>query len=199
MKIMSLELGSYGTNCYIVYDENTKNAAVIDPGAEADYIMKYVEKEGLSVKLILLTHGHFDHTGAVDELRSLTGAEVRVHEKDYKDRLGNIDMSAYANYFGEGDDIKLDSLSFKVLNTPGHTPGSCVFLIDGVMLSGDTLFAGSCGRTDFPGGSWEQMMESLKRLSQLDGDYSVLPGHMGATTLSRERITNPYMKEAMGG
>lgn len=197
MKIMSLELGDYGTNCYIVYDENTKNAVVIDPGAEAEYIMKYVDKEGLAVKLILLTHGHFDHTGAVDELRSLTGAEVWVHENDNKDRLGKIDLSGYAKYFDEGDEIKLDSLSFKVLNTPGHTPGSCVFIADGVIFAGDTLFAGSCGRTDFPGGSWEQMLASLKRLSGLDGDYTVLPGHMGATTLSRERATNPYMREAV--
>lgn len=104
---------------------------------------------------------------------------------------------SWTNTYGEGDTLSLDSISFRVLHTPGHTPGSVCLIAGNLLFSGDTLFAGSCGRTDFPGGSWKDMLASLKRLAQLEGDYTVLPGHGEASTLETERATNPYMKEAL--
>lgn len=197
MKIYSLPVSDYETNCYIVEDETTKNAVVIDPGAEEDYILKSLKEQGLTCKLILLTHGHFDHTGAVEPVRAATGADVYVHPADVEDKLSGTSLKDFAKFYNEGDTVTMDSLTFKVLNTPGHTPGSCVLLCGDVMFSGDTLFAGSCGRTDFPGGSWQQMSASLKRLAELEGNYRVLPGHMNPTSLDRERMVNPFMLEAL--
>ena len=197
MKIYSLPVSDYETNCYIVEDETTKNAVVIDPGAEEDFILRTLKDEGLTAKLILLTHGHFDHTGAVRPLHEATGAPVWIHEKDVADNLSGTSLKDIANFYDEGDTVTMDSLTFKVMNTPGHTPGSCVLLCDNVMFAGDTLFAGSCGRTDFPGGSWQQMCASLKRLAEMEGDWRVLPGHMNATSLSRERRINPFVIEAL--
>lgn len=199
MKIYSLPVSDYETNCYIVEDETTKNAVVIDPGAEEDYILKSLKEQGLTCKLILLTHGHFDHTGAVEPVRVATGADVYVHPADVEDKLSGTSLKDFAKFYNEGDTVTMDSLTFKVLNTPGHTPGSCVLLCGDVMFSGDTLFAGSCGRTDFPGGSWQQMSASLKRLAELEGNYRVLPGHMNPTSLDRERMVNPFMLEALNG
>lgn len=197
MKLITLQVGDYETNCYIVADEKTGGAAVIDPGSEGDYILKTIQRNGLTVKKILLTHGHFDHTGAVEALHKATSAPVYIHRLDVSDNLSGTSLKAIATTYDEGDTVEMDGLTFKVLNTPGHTPGSCVLLCGEAMFAGDTLFAGSCGRTDFPGGSWSQMLASLRRLAQLEGDYKVYPGHMGSTSLSRERATNPFMKEAL--
>lgn len=200
MKITYLPLGLYATNCYIAWDETTLRAAVIDPGDNVDQISALLEQEHLTVGLILLTHGHFDHTGAVDGLRDRTGAPVYIHKADLNpDSLGQevMDLSREFRFYDEGDTVTLDSLTFRVLHTPGHTPGSVCLVCDEVLFSGDTLFAGSCGRTDFPGGSWGAMEQSLKRLSELPGDYTVCPGHESLSTLDRERKVNPFLRQAL--
>lgn len=200
MKIAVMQLGSYGTNCYIVWDENTKNAAVIDPGDEAPSVLQTLQKEGLHLQMILLTHAHFDHMGAVDAIQAATGCKVYLHKADLTlppEMTGTTPHPT--DFYDEGDTVTLDSIVFRVLHTPGHTPGSVCLIADDVMFSGDTLFAGSCGRTDFPGSSWMQMESSLRKLHDLSGDYTVLPGHMGSSTLERERKTNFFMMQALQG
>ncbi len=200
MKIAVMQLGSYGTNCYIVWDENTKNAAVIDPGDEAPSVLQTLQKEGLHLQMILLTHAHFDHIGAVDAIQAATGCKVYLHKADLTlppEMTGTTPHPT--DFYDEGDTVTLDSIVFRVLHTPGHTPGSVCLIADDVMFSGDTLFAGSCGRTDFPGSSWMQMESSLRKLHDLPGDYTVLPGHMGSSTLERERKTNFFMMQALQG
>ena len=200
MKIAVMQLGSYGTNCYIVWDENTKNAAVIDPGDEAPSVLQTLQKEGLHLQMILLTHAHFDHVGAVDAIQAATGCKIYLHKADLTlppEMTGTTPHPT--DFYDEGDTVTLDSIVFRVLHTPGHTPGSVCLIADDVMFSGDTLFAGSCGRTDFPGSSWMQMESSLRKLHDLSGDYTVLPGHMGSSTLERERKTNFFMMQALQG
>ena len=198
MKIAVMQLGSYGTNCYIVWDEQTKNAAVIDPGDEAMSVLQTLEKEGLQLQMILLTHAHFDHIGAVDTIHNATGCRVYLHKADLTLPLEMTSTAPHpTDSYDEGDEVKLDSITFRVLHTPGHTPGSVCLIAGDVMFSGDTLFAGSCGRTDFPGSSWRQMEASLRKLHDLPGDYTVLPGHMGSTTLEQERKTNFFMMQAL--
>lgn len=200
MKIAVMQLGSYGTNCYIVWDEVTKNAAVIDPGDEAPSVLQTLQKEGLHLQMILLTHAHFDHIGAVDAIQAATGCKIYLHKADLTlppEMTGTTPHPT--DFYGEGDTVTLDSIVFHVLHTPGHTPGSVCLIADDVMFSGDTLFAGSCGRTDFPGSSWMQMESSLRKLYNLSGDYTVLPGHMGSSTLERERKTNFFMMQALQG
>ena len=200
MKISVLQVGPIGTNCYLLEDESTNAAAVIDPGGEGARILDRAKADGVEIKLILLTHAHFDHTGGVDELcKALPGVPVYLHPADAQ-LLGTqvfpaigVDTVPY----GEGDTLTLGSLTISVLHTPGHTPGGVCLQVEDALFTGDTLFQGSMGRTDFPGGSYEQLMASLKRLGQLPGDYHVFPGHMGASTLETERKTNYYMREAM--
>ena len=200
MKISVLQVGPIGTNCYLLEDESTNAAAVIDPGGEGARILDRAKADGVEIKLILLTHAHFDHTGGVAELcQALPGVPVYLHPADAA-LLGTqvfpaigVDTMPY----GEGDTLTLGSLTISVLHTPGHTPGGVCLQAGEALFTGDTLFQGSMGRTDFPGGSYEQLMASLKRLGQLPGDYHVLPGHMGASTLETERKTNYYMREAM--
>lgn len=150
--------------------------------------------------MILLTHAHFDHIGAVDAIQAATGCKVYLHKADLTlppEMTGTTPHPT--DFYDEGDTVTLDSIVFRVLHTPGHTPGSVCLIADDVMFSGDTLFAGSCGRTDFPGSSWMQMESSLRKLHDLPGDYTVLPGHMGSSTLERERKTNFFMMQALQG
>lgn len=186
-------LGDYQTNCCLLWDDDA--CVVIDPGYEGPDLDSLLARAPVPPQAILLTHAHFDHVGAVDSLRA-KGAALYVHpaERDLPAALAPLDFSG-ALPLQDGDCITFGSLSFHVLHTPGHTPGSCCFLTDSLLLSGDTLFAGSCGRMDL-GGSEEDMMTSLKRLHDLPGDYTVLPGHGPSTTLARERIRNLWMREA---
>lgn len=201
MLIKALTVGEIETNCYIAADEETKETAIIDPGDEPERILKYIKEQGLKVTHILLTHGHFDHVTGLDGVRKATDAQVYIHKADInktsKPSMGEIMPFKGLLTYDEGDEVKVGGMTFRVLSTPGHTPGSVVLLCGDAMFSGDTLFQGSCGRTDFPRGSWPQMMASLKRLYELDGDYRVYSGHGFATKLSTERSSNMYMREAL--
>ena len=190
-----LALGAYQTNCYLVWDEASSTCVVIDPGYEPDTILYEVKNLGKEIAAVLLTHGHFDHVGAVKDLAAETGCPVYLCAEDLS---MPPQMTAgplyYTNTYAEGDFVELAGLSFKVLHTPGHTPGSVCLQCENVLFSGDTLFWGSCGRTDLPGGDWTTIRTSLKRLANLSGDFTVYPGHGDATTLSFERKMNPYMQ-----
>ena len=194
MEITVLTLGDYMTNCYILRQEASSKCLLIDPGYEAERILSVLEEKRMEPEAILLTHGHFDHVGAVQDIAAETGCDVYIGDAD----LGLPPMLTngrlyYTHTYPASGTLMLAGLTLRVLPTPGHTPGSVCLLTEDTMLSGDTLFRGSCGRTDFPGGSWEQMLASLKRLSELPGDYRVLPGHGEETTLNWERKHNPYL------
>lgn len=206
MQIIRLPVGELQANCYILYDEE-KNAVVIDPGAEAETILAAVSSRGLAVRHILLTHVHFDHVQAAREVAAATGGDILAPEGDWAalsdPRLnlsglfpgeGPLTLQADGK-LREGDVVEAGTLRLTVLHTPGHTPGSSCFLCENVLFSGDTLFRFSMGRTDFPGGSFQDMKESLDRLAALPGDYTVLPGHDAATTIAEERADNPYIND----
>ena len=202
MNIKAMQVGPIGTNCYILEDSAARQAAVIDPGGDAPRLLAALK--GLDVRRILLTHGHYDHTGAAAELAAaLPQAEVYIHERDYRDVDPGLfplrtQLSA-VNFYGEGDRLPLGELTLEVLHTPGHSQGSVTLRCGDVLFCGDTLFAGSCGRTDFPGGDTAKILASLRRLGELEGNLQVLPGHMESSTLDRERQVNPYLRQAMDG
>ncbi|MBQ7416380.1 MAG: MBL fold metallo-hydrolase [Oscillospiraceae bacterium] len=202
MKTYILPLGNYQTNTYIV-SGNGQSCAVIDPGFQPETILEAVKKLGLTIDAVLLTHGHFDHVGGVERLVAATGCALWMHKADYDKPadplnrryypLANCDF-AEVSFCAEGDKICAGGLTFTVLSTPGHTKGSVCFLCGDALFSGDTLFAGSCGRTDLPGGDWLEMEASLHRLSSLEGDKTVYPGHGGGSSLIYERKYNPYLR-----
>lgn len=202
MNVNMLQVGPIGTNCYILEDEKTREAAVIDPGGDAPEILRALE--GAELRYILLTHGHYDHTGAAAELlEAFPKAALYIHRADFQD----VDPTLFplrtqvpaVNFYGEGDWISFggDRIKLQVLQTPGHSEGSVTLRCGGLLFCGDTLFAGSCGRTDFPGGSVPKMLASLRRLGELEGDLRVLPGHMEPSTLEAERQYNPYLRQAL--
>ena len=206
MKIIVMQVGMLSVNCYIVVSDS-QNAAVIDPGGEAERILDYLQTNKLTLKRILLTHGHIDHIGAVKVLKDRTGAEIYIHDLDAEmlnDPVKNLASPFRMAYqpvspdhtFSDGSRISLDEITFTVMHTPGHTKGSSVFLTGTTMFSGDTLFQGSIGRTDFYGGDYEVMQRSLKKLSELEPDYTVLSGHGEKTTLGEEKKYNPYLGDS---
>ena len=192
MNIQKLTLGLYQTNIYIL--SNDTEAAVIDPGYEPDIILDALD--GRELKAILLTHGHFDHVGAVKELVAETGCKVYIHAADLSlPPMITAGQLYYTHTYAEGDTVcPIEGAALHVLHTPGHTPGSVCLLWGQELFAGDTLFAGSCGRVDLPGGDPAQMMQSLNRLASLQADYRVHPGHGPSTTLSQEKRYNPYMR-----
>jgi glyoxylase-like metal-dependent hydrolase (beta-lactamase superfamily II) len=197
MKISSLTTGSIGTNCYIIYNEDTRTAVVVDPSDDAALVKARIKSMQLNVKAILLTHGHFDHCGDVKRIQKLTGAPLYLHPADRALPSWLTHGLPETQDLRDGETLDFDGLRFQVLHTPGHTPGSVCFLCGDALLAGDTLFAGSCGRTDLPGGSWTDMAASLRRLAELEGDCTVLPGHAETTTLGEEREGNPYIEMAL--
>lgn len=201
MVIKTLQVGEIGTNCYLLEDSKTQLAAVVDPGGDAEVILNQLAADKVQVVAVLLTHAHYDHTGAVEALRAaIPGVKVYLHPGDAA-RLGGPVFPTIGETvpYGEGDTVQVGELTVKVLHTPGHTPGGVCLWVEDAIFTGDTLFQGSMGRTDLPGGSYEEIMHSLKRLADLNGDYRVLPGHMGASTLAHERAGNYYLMEAAGG
>ena len=202
MEVKVLQVGPIGTNCYLLEDEKAHVAAVIDPGDEAGRILQVIKDDGVDVKYILLTHGHYDHTTAVPELhQALPQAEIYIHKADANGAGSRLFPLAGQipdlKFYDEGDALTLGELTIQVLHTPGHSKGSVTLKVGDVLFCGDTLFAGSCGRTDLAGGSYDEIMASLKKLGELPGDCHVCPGHDVTSTLERERRSNPFLREAM--
>ena len=202
MEVKVLQVGPIGTNCYILEDEKARAAAIIDPGDEAGRILQVIEADGVDVKYILLTHGHYDHTTAVPQLhKALPQAEIYIHRADANGAGSQLFPLAGQipdlKFYDEGDTLALGDMTIQVLHTPGHSKGSVTLKVGDELFCGDTLFAGSCGRTDLAGGSYAEIMTSLKKLGQLPGDYHVCPGHDVTSTLERERRSNPFLREAM--
>ena len=209
MILKKLVVGPFAANCYIVGSELTKEGVIIDPGDEARQILKKVKDLQLDIKVIVLTHGHIDHIGGVKEVKEATGAEVAIHTDDAKSVSGQegrlISMlvsglsypapSSPDRLLNGGDSIDIGDLNFLVLHTPGHTPGGICLLGNGVVFTGDTLFNYGVGRTDLPGGSHSQLMNSLHtKLMVLPDETIVYPGHGPETTIGAERRGNPYLR-----
>lgn len=204
MFIKHLVVGPLEVNCYIIGDK--KGTIVIDPGDEPDRILEIISKRGLTIDYIVCTHGHFDHVGAVPEIKNVTGAKVLVHKDELEIYHAARDMAAFWGYeidnlpepdilLSEGDNIKAGDLNFKVLHTPGHSPGGICLYGEGLVLTGDTLFAGSVGRTDFFGGDMNQLKKSFNRLMSLPEETKVLPGHGPGSTIGEEKRGNPFALE----
>lgn len=206
MKTQTFHVGIIDTNCYLVTDEVSGESVVIDPGAMSPGLKNALEDK--NVKYILLTHGHYDHILGVAEAKRLTGAMVLISAEDAP-CLYDGELSRAGLHFPEpqehltadrilkdGDIITLGKKEIKVMSTPGHTPGCVCYIFedDNLIFSGDTLFQLSIGRTDFKGGSMSQMLSSLSKLSKLQGEFAVFPGHGPATTLEFEKQNNPYMR-----
>ncbi|MBQ1351456.1 MAG: MBL fold metallo-hydrolase [Oscillospiraceae bacterium] len=202
MIVKRLQVGPIQTNCYLIGDEKTKLGAIIDPGDESRRIWKEVQSLGLDIQFIMLTHGHYDHTTGVDGILQKCKVPVYIHSDEVamSGSRGNglqFESTPQMKMYGEGDRFALGDLTIEVMHTPGHSKGSVTLKVGDALFTGDTLFRDSCGRTDFYGGSYSKMMQSLKRLHDLEGDYQVYPGHEAPTTLSRERMRNLYMREAV--
>ncbi len=201
MLIKTIPVGQLETNCYVVTNEATLECVVIDPGDEANTILDYLESNHLRCVAIMLTHGHYDHVGAARTVQEETGAVVYMNRRD--DARFSTDphmrflMEKEDHVYDEGDVIMAAGLHFYVMATPGHTPGGVSLRCEDALVTGDTLFKGSCGRTDLPGGSMEQELRSIRRLCELAGDFEVYPGHMDASSLERERNFNYYCRMAM--
>lgn len=200
MKVIRSILGELETNCYILLDEETMEAAIIDPADEAETLRDTIENLGATLKYILLTHGHRDHTLAAPKLHEMfPDAAVYIHPAD-KGRVGIYRypmeelIGEDLKFYDDGDTLKLGNLAIEVITTPGHTGGSVCLRVGNALFTGDTLFAGSMGRIDLPGAQPDKMMSSLARLAKLEGDYDVYPGHMEPTTMARERQYNLYIK-----
>jgi len=205
MIVRRLAVGPLEANCFLIGDEDSRKAMVIDPGDEPDRIMAGVKADNLSLEYIVCTHAHFDHVGAVPDIKSETGAKIIIHKDELEIYQGARDMAAFWGYdiaplpeadilVEDGDEIRLGSLSFRVLHTPGHSPGGMCLFGAGVVVTGDTLFAGAVGRTDFHGGDINKLKESFQRLLSLPPETEVLAGHGPNSTIGRERSENFFLK-----
>ena len=194
MEIKVFPLGSYQTNCYMAWGDGSDSCVLIDPGYEPSYLLEQLHSNRKTLAAILLTHGHFDHVGGVKELVAETGCKVYLCEHEQLAPMLTAGMLYYSDTYKEGDTLQIAGLTLQVLHTPGHTPGSVCLLCEDVLFSGDTLFAGTCGRTDLPGGDHQTIMRSLARLAALPGNLKVLPGHGSSSTMDMERRMNPFMQ-----
>ena len=202
MLIKTLPVGQLETNCYVVTDETSMDCAVIDPGDESNDILNYLEEHKMTCRAILITHGHWDHTGAANAIVEETGADLYIHQldttSDPMEARYKYLASDNTRFYDEGDEIHIGSLVFRVMFTPGHSPGGVTLVCEDAVFCGDTLFRGSCGRTDLPGGDINEELRSILRICKLPGEYDIYPGHMDSTTLERERNFNYYCRQALG-
>ena len=200
------EVGPIMANCYMLGCEETKEAVVIDPGAEADMILTTLASLKLKVKYILNTHGHFDHVGANRRMKEVTKAPLMIHEAD-EPMLADLKSAASAfglpaenspdadTHLHDGDEIAFGKIILRVIHTPGHSQGGVCFYTKGHVFVGDTLFAGSIGRTDFPGGNYDQLIDNVRqKLFSLPDKTTVHPGHGPETSIGREKQTNPFFR-----
>ncbi len=206
MIIKKLVVGPLQENCYIAGDEKTNKAIVIDPGDEPDRILELIRDNNLEVTAVILTHAHFDHIGAAGDIKKATGAKILIHNADKELYTGARDQAAFWGYdlddlpepdgfIKEGDEINIGELIFTVLHTPGHSPGGVCLYGEGALFTGDTIFQGSVGRTDFHGGDMAQLKESFKRLLRLPENTVILSGHGPETTVGREKRENFFTGE----
>lgn len=206
MEFKRLPLGIYQANCYILFDEKTKESAVIDPGGDFPEIKKFLEDNGLKVRYIIVTHGHGDHIGALRELKDYTNAVVCIHKSDnemlknckmnYSAEMGYplVEMSA-DKMLADGEELLLGDTKLNVIHTPGHSLGGICIYCKGSLFSGDTLFASSIGRTDLAGGSMDEIINSIKsKLLTLPDDTAVYPGHGPSSTILIEKKRNPFLR-----
>lgn len=207
MKIEKIPAGIYAVNCYVLICEETKKAAIIDPGGDADEILTYIERNHLDLSYILLTHGHGDHIGGVQTIKEKANVPVCIHPgdgsmlKDANKNLSsmmsgpNVEIEA-DRLLEDGEIIELGNLKIQIIHTPGHTLGGICMKVEDTVFSGDTLFARSIGRTDFEGGSHVEIIHSIKnKLMIFDDETKVFPGHGPMTTIGNERVSNPFINE----
>lgn len=206
MKLYRLPLGPLQTNCYILEDDNGKDCWIVDPGAEGDRLVALVKEKHWALQAILLTHGHGDHIGGVQALVDAFNVPVYIHEKDdlfLKDsevnlsaNMGlNVTVKADVHHVTDGQKLQLGAHEFTVLYTPGHTPGGVCYYGNGLVLAGDTLFQESVGRTDFPGGSFDELIFGIEdKLFPLPAETVVYPGHGPETTIGHEKTYNPFVR-----
>ncbi|HHY77067.1 MAG TPA: MBL fold metallo-hydrolase [Clostridiales bacterium] len=206
MEYKRLPLGIYQANCYIIWDGESRKAAVIDPGGDFEELKMFIENNGLNVEYIILTHGHGDHIGAVSEVKKYYNAQILIHEDDYEmlkkseknysSQMGYKKVEIEADKkLNHGEIIRVGNVSLEVIHTPGHTRGSICIKCENKIFSGDTLFAGSIGRTDLEGGSFEQIIASInEKLLVFSDDTEVYPGHGPSTTIGTEKKYNPFLK-----
>jgi glyoxylase-like metal-dependent hydrolase (beta-lactamase superfamily II) len=203
MIVKTLAVGPLEVNCHIIGDEKSGKAMVVDPGGDAEKIMDIVKKNNLSVEYIVCTHGHFDHIGAVEAIKKATGAKLLLHRDELElynsapehAQLFGLNIGkqpAPDQFVADGDIIKFGSLSFRVMHSPGHSLGSIALYGEGLALTGDTLFAGSIGRTDLPGSDGGRIGKSLGRLTALPDETEVLCGHGPSSTIGSEKRHNPF-------
>jgi hydroxyacylglutathione hydrolase len=205
MILEQIPTGPIGTNCYLLGDEETRRAVVVDPGSDAPVILELVHHHGLQVETIVATHGHWDHVGAVRPLKQATGARFLAPPGDME-LIRNASASALLmgvvvdpppdpdGFLEEGDVLRIGGLELRVLSAPGHTPGHVILVGPGFAFVGDVVFAGSVGRTDFPGGDWDILMESIRtKVLTLPDETVLYPGHGPPTSVRRERLSNPFL------
>ena len=211
MKILTFVVGMVQTNCYLAFDEESREGFLVDPGDNDPAILRVIREQGVKLRYILLTHSHFDHIMALADIAGATGAAVAVHGLEAGEieapgaavlrSLGlrgiEIKPAPVAIRLQDGDTLTVAGETLTVLHTPGHTVGSVCYDTGSVLFSGDTLFEDDCGRCDLPGGDYQVMLRSLRRLAELPGDRTVYPGHDVSTTLSRERIANADMRRGL--